>query len=276
MTEQSAPQTDAFTGATGDEIVFATWLNPEARFVTVIAHGYGEHARRYDHVVDRLRAEGAVVYAPDHVGHGRSGGTRVLIEDFDDYARDLAVVVDRALTENPGLPLVLIGHSMGGSIASRYLQRGGLDVVTAFVLSSPYIASNPDLQALALLNPIPDVPIDPEGLSRDPEVGAVYQADELIHHGPFLKESLLAIGEAASDILAGPGADGVPALWVHGTADPISVYEHVERAARHMIGAGGRHIRYDGARHELFNETNRDEVIDDVVAFIRQSLPSGR
>lgn len=274
MSQLTEPTTRSFTGVTGDEIVVWRWPNADATFVAVIAHGYGEHARRYDHVAERLIDEGAEVYAPDHFGHGRSGGQRVAVEVFDDFARDLDTVVDHAAAEHPGLPLVLIGHSMGGAIATRFVQLGGVRKIDALVLSGPYIGGNPDLQALALLDPIPDVPIDPASLSRDPATGDAYVADELVHHGPFLKATLLAIGTALEDIAAGPNVGAVPAIWLHGSDDTIAPYVHAEAVARHVIGADGRHIRYDGARHEIFNEINREEVLDDVIVFIRASVPA--
>ncbi|WP_137845000.1 alpha/beta hydrolase [Microbacterium sp. 2FI] len=273
MNQLTEPTTTSFTGVTGDEIVVWRWENPGAAFVAVIAHGYGEHARRYDHVAERLVDEGAEVVAPDHFGHGRSGGERVAVETFDDFARDLAVVIDDARAARPGLPIVLIGHSMGGAIATRFVQLGGAGSLDALVLSGPYIGGNPDLQALAFLDPIPDVPIDPASLSRDPATGEAYAADTLVHHGPFLRQTLLAIGTGLDDISAGPSA-GIPAIWLHGGDDSVAPYVHAEPAARHVIGVDGAHIRYDGARHEIFNEINRDEVLDDVVRFIRASVPA--
>lgn len=276
MTKCAEAVNSSFTGTTGDEIVVWRWPNPEATFVAVIAHGYGEHARRYDHVAARLIAEGAEVYAPDHFGHGRSGGERVTVEVFDDFACDLATVVEQAAGEHPELPIVLIGHSMGGAIATRFAQLGGVERLAAFILSGPYVGGNPDLQALVHVDPIPDVPIDPAGLSRDPATGKAYNADELIYHGPFLKGTLLAIDRALTDIIGGPSVGEIPALWLHGDADPIAPYAHAEAAARHVIGERGQHISYPGARHEIFNETNKEEVTDDVVAFIRAVVPGVR
>ncbi len=273
MNQLTEPTTTSFTSVTGNEIIVWRWGNSDARFAVVIAHGYGEHARRYDHVAQRLIDEGAVVYAPDHFGHGRSGGARVTVGTFDDFARDLAAVIGDVAEAHAGLPLVLIGHSMGGAIATRFVQLGGADRIDALVLSGPYIGGNPDLQALAFVDPIPDVPIDPATLSRDPATGDAYSADELVYHGPFLKETLLAIGKALDDIASGPGAE-VPAIWLHGGDDTIAPYVHAEAVARRVIGADGVHIRYDGARHEIFNEINREEVLDDVIVFLRASIPA--
>ena len=102
----------------------------------------------------------------DHHGHGESEGERALVEDFEVYLDDLEQVVRRARAEHPDVPLVLLGHSLGGLIATRYAQaRGGLD---ALVISAPVIGGNPEIEALLGMDPIPEVPIPPDALSLDP------------------------------------------------------------------------------------------------------------
>src|SRR5699024_11508985 len=85
-------------------------------------------------------AAGAAVVAADHAGHGRSDGERVLIGDFEPVVEDLHLVVQYATAQHPGLPVVLIGHSMGGLIAARYTQLHA-DAVAATVLSGPVLGS---------------------------------------------------------------------------------------------------------------------------------------
>lgn len=259
---------------TAGRVVVWHWAGEDPQFVAVISHGYGEHARRYDHVVERLIAAGAEVYAPDHQGHGRSDGDRVFIETFDDYVSDLAAAISLAADRHPGLPVVLIGHSMGGAISARYVQREGTGALAALVLSGPFIGGNPDLMGLVNLDPIPDVPIDPAGLSRDPATGQAYLDDEYVHHGPFLRETLLAIDVALADIAAGPDVGELPAIWLHGEDDPIAPFPLAEAALPRLIGAKGQRKSYPGARHEIFNETNRDEVIADVIEFLGQHVPT--
>src|SRR5215218_2222369 len=97
-------------GSTG-RVAVHRWGGDDARFVAVIVHGYGEHARRYEHVADALVGAGAAVFAPDHLGHGESDGERVSIRDMEDVVDDTALVVERARSEHPGLPVVMIGHT---------------------------------------------------------------------------------------------------------------------------------------------------------------------
>jgi len=88
--------TDFDIAGTRGRIVVHRWDADEPRYVALLSHGYGEHARRYDHVAARLNADGAVVYAPDHHGHGRSDGERALAEDLEGAVEDLHLVAERA------------------------------------------------------------------------------------------------------------------------------------------------------------------------------------
>src|SRR5438477_616077 len=111
-----------FDGSEGS-ISVRVWEHRGARRLVVIAHGYGEHIERYDHVASALHARGAAVYGPDHLGHGRSAGERVLIANLEHVVDDLVRIVERAQAAYPGRPVVLLGHSMGGLIATRLAQR---------------------------------------------------------------------------------------------------------------------------------------------------------
>src|SRR3954470_15386323 len=200
---------------TRGRVVVHRWDVDGARYVVLLSHGYGEHGRRYDHVAARLNDDGAAVYAPDHFGHGRSDGERALAEDLEGAVTDLHLVAERAGADHPGLPTVLIGHSMGGLIAARYGQRYGGEL-TALVLSGPAVGGNPEIEALAEMGPVPDVPIDPALLSRDPAVGEAYAADPLVYHGPFRRETLEGFGTAVAAVAEGGSFGDLPTLWIHG------------------------------------------------------------
>ncbi|MEM1335647.1 MAG: alpha/beta fold hydrolase, partial [Actinomycetota bacterium] len=112
-----------FDGVNGS-IHYETWgPDGDPDVIVVIVHGYAEYAARYAHVAARLVADGATVYAEDHVGHGHSDGERALITDFDHVVDDLRSLHEIAVAEHPGLPVVMIGHSMGGLLTSRFAQQ---------------------------------------------------------------------------------------------------------------------------------------------------------
>jgi alpha-beta hydrolase superfamily lysophospholipase len=256
---------------TRGRVAIRRWAADDPRYVVLLAHGYGEHAGRYAHVAERLVHEGAVVYAPDHLGHGRSDGEPALIEDVEDILSDLAAVEQRAREENPGLPVVVIGHSMGGVIATRYVQTRCPEVA-ALVLSGPVVGGNAQIEALLDMDPIPEIPIDPDALSRDAEVGRRYAEDELVYHGPFKKRTLEALFAAIRAIPDGPALGPVPTLWIHGEEDTLAPLAETRPAVERIAGDGLETRIYPGARHEVFNETNRGEVIDDVIAFVERAV----
>ena len=124
------------------------WPHPAPARVVVLSHGYGEHIGRYEHVAAALVERGAVVYGPDHLGHGESEGERVLIADFEHVVDDLHAVVELAREQHPDVPVVMVAHSMGGLIGARYAQRHG-DELAGLVLSAPSIGLTPVLARLA-------------------------------------------------------------------------------------------------------------------------------
>lgn len=251
--------------------VARTWPTSPVRYVALLCHGYGEHIGRYDHVAEALVDHGAVVHGVDHAGHGRSEGERVLIPDFEPVVDDFRILHGRALERDPGLPVVLIGHSMGGLIATRYAQTYGADL-TALVLSGPVLGSWAVLPQLLEQDEIPETPIDPATLSRDPAVGAAYESDPLVWHGSFKRPTLEALQRALDVVNEGGRLNDVPTLWLHGEHDqlvPMSgTYQGIDRIHGHHF----EQKIYPEARHEIFNETNRDEVLDDVKTFVDRQL----
>lgn len=243
-----------------------TWECDEPSHLMVMAHGYGEHIGRYDRVADAFRNRGASVYGLDHVGHGRSGGERALIADFDPVVDDLDRLVDLAREKHPALPLVLVGHSMGGLIATRYAQRYG-EALAGLVLSAPLVG-DPGTGALLAMEPLPEIPIDPTVLSRDESVQQAYMDDPLVYHGAFKRATLAAMaGALLHAALDAPRLRG-PVLWQHGEADHLVPLSGSRRLVELLVNADVSERFYPGARHEIFNETNRAEVLADTTRFI--------
>ena len=252
-------------------IAVREWPNPRPRYVAVLSHGAAEHIGRYDHVAEALVRHGAAVFGPDHLGHGRSAGVRMLIRDFEDVVADLHSVAGRAIAQHPGIPLVLIGHSMGGMIAARFAQRYGGEL-SALVLSGPVIGPWPLPGMLLAMDPFPEIPIDPAVLSRDLEVGRAYAADPLVWHGPLTRESLEATVRCLAAIDGGPSLGALPTLWVHGQEDALVPVEVARQGVSKLGGPALESHVYPGARHEVFNEINKAEVLGDVMTFIDSAL----
>ncbi len=259
-----------FTGVR-ERITVREWAADRPSHIVLLAHGYGEHIARYDYAADLLVRDGAAVYGPDHIGHGRSDGERVLISDFEEVVTDLETVANRARTAHPGLPVVLVGHSMGGMIAARHAQRHG-STLAALVLSGPVLGPWSPIKALLALDEIPDIPIDPATLSRDLTVGEAYAGDELVWHGPFKRQTVEAFDRCLTTIASGGTLGSLPTLWVHGTADELVPLSETRTGIEQIRGTNLTEIIYEDARHEVFNETNRDQVLGDVRAFIGRHI----
>ncbi len=245
------------------------WPNEKAGWIALLCHGYGEHIGRYDRLADDLRAAGAAVVGLDHQGHGRSDGERALIADFEAVVEDLHQVAVKSVAGRHGLPMILIGHSMGGMIAARYAQHHGKELA-ALVLSGPMFGAREALQQLLAMDPIPEIPLDPAVLSRDPEVGKAYAQDPLVYHGAFRRETLSAMISAMAAVETGAGLGDLPMFWIHGESDLLVPMAETRPMIQHLRGSIYEEKIYPGAMHEVFNETNRDEVIGDVLRFLRR------
>ena len=253
------------------ELHIRTWDRADPKRIIVLVHGYGEHIARYEHVASAFGDRGAVVWGHDHVGHGHSEGERVLVTDFELLVDDLHGVVTAARKANPGLPVVMVAHSMGGMIGTRYAQRHA-DELAGLVISGPILGEPALLAQLLAMDEIPDIPIDPAVLSRDESVGQAYANDPLVWHGPFKRPTVEANAAFLRAIAQDASSLTVPVLWQHGADDEL-VLEAETRAGIETLRAGGASIEekiYPGARHEIFNETNRDEVLADTCAFVER------
>ena len=270
-----------FDGVGGVRIIYYVWT-PDAppRAVVVLSHGLGEHARRYDHVARRFADAGLVTYALDHRGHGRSGGKRVLVRDISEYTGDFNTLVGIATREHPGLPCVVLGHSMGGGIVFAYgVERP--DNYDLMVLSGPAVAAQDQLSPLRVLAAkvlgvlVPGLPVqelDVDAVSRDPAVVAAYKDDPLVYHGKVPAGIGRALVQTGETMPRRAPALTAPLLVVHGSEDRLVP---VAGSRRLVECAGSADVElkvYPGLYHEVFNEPERDQVLGDVVSWILQRL----
>ena len=270
-----------FDGVGGVRIVYDVWTpDTPPRAVVVLSHGLGEYARRYDHVAQRFGEDGLVTYALDHRGHGRSGGKRMLVRDISEFTADFDTLVGIARREHPALKRVVLGHSMGGGIVFAYgVERP--DNYDLMVLSAPAVAAqelvNP-LMAFAakglgiVLPGLPVQELDVDAISRDPAVVAAYKSDPLVYHGRVpagIGRALLQVGETMPRRAPALHA---PLLVVHGSDDRLIPVDGSRRLVE-CVGSTDVDLKvYPGLYHEVFNEPERNQVLDDVVSWITERL----
>jgi alpha-beta hydrolase superfamily lysophospholipase len=239
-----------------------------ARGSVLLVHGLGEHIGRYAHVAAHLNTWGWQVVGYDQRGHGRSDGPRGALSADDDLLHDLAAVIDALRAAQPG-PLVLLGHSMGGLVAARFVAGGGAWArpVDALVLSSPALdpgMSIPQKLLLASLGRLaPNLAVGnglkPQWISRDAQVVRNYAADPLVHDRvtPRLARFIVDGGEAVAERA---DAWSVPTLLLYAGSDrcvaPAGSAGFAAAAPQAVVAAH----EFRPLFHEIFNEPEQADV----------------
>jgi alpha-beta hydrolase superfamily lysophospholipase len=267
----------SFGGVLGRRIFWRSWTPDDApaRAVIVLVHGLGEHSGRYDHVVARLLGEGYAIHTLDHRGHGRSDGSRAFIENMDNAVADVDTLVDRAVAAQPGVPVFMLGHSMGGLISVRYAlahQDRLAGVILSATLAQLDAVPKPlelVARALSVIAPrAPLIAIDHGLVSRDPAVVEGYRSDPLVHHGKVPARTAVQLADAVERFPSTVGAITVPTLILYGTADALCTPAGSVMLGE-RIGAADKTVRaYDGLFHEILNEPERETVLDDIVGWL--------
>lgn len=284
-TPRPAPPPRPFRVAAGDgvelvgESLFPTGT-PRAHVLLV--HGFAEHRGRYDVLAGELASAGFAVHRFDLRGHGESGGRRGHVEGFADYRRDLARVAEAVLPagSGDGPPVLLLGHSLGGLIALDAVLAGS-ERFRGLALSSPFLAAAFRLPpfvrafagAAARLAPDADFAagLDPEGLSRDPEVVRRYLEDPRVVRR-LTASWLRAVLDAQEAVLERAGELRLPVLVLLGSADSIADPGR-GRQLFQRLGSPVKHLEiYDGFRHEVFNELGRERVVEDLLGWLEEGL----
>lgn len=270
-------------GTGGRQIFWQTWSpESEPRAAIVIVHGASEHSGRYRHVSEALVADGYAVYALDHRGHGRSDGPRALIDRLASAVADVDRLVSEVRAEHPELPIVMLGHSMGGTVALSYTIRHQ-ERLTALILSGPLAALEAAPAPLRLLGrllsvlapTLPLIDIDASQVSRDPEVVRVYEADPLNHHGKLPARTVAELARAIDGFPEAVTTITLPVLILYGTDDGLAPPSGARMLERRIASADKTTIAYPGLFHEILNEPERDAVLTDIRGWLAERLNAG-
>ncbi|SDQ29713.1 Lysophospholipase, alpha-beta hydrolase superfamily [Curtobacterium sp. UNCCL20] len=279
----SAARGDAsFTDAHGVEIVYSTWRAARPKGIVQIAHGVGEHGLRYEPLAQDLVRAGYTVHVNDHRGHGRTGlaqwdGDHTKLGRLGPGGLRAAIAAVEQMTavakeDTPGVPLVLLGHSWGSLMAQRIVNTSS-EAYDGVVLSAsayrlPGWMNSGDLNA----RHAGSGPTKFEWLTRDRAIIDAMSVDPLAVEadviGLFgLADTLRLLGVPRRGI-----PHDLPMLLQVGSEDPLGGPRSIERLAQAYRRRGRlsdvQVEVYEGARHEVYNETNRDEVVADLVAWL--------
>jgi len=278
----------SFVDAHGVTTHYYSWKAAKPKGIVQVVHGLGEHALRYETVANELVAAGYSVYADDHRGHGTTGveqwkdepknmgklgpgGLRATIESI----RQFTTIV-RA--ENPGVPLAIQGQSWGSLMAQIIINSHSADY-DALVLTGTAYRTLTDMNAGDLNAKHKHLgTTGNEWLSRDPAVAKAFEDDPLTFYAAAAKlfgivDGMRLLGRPAKNL-----AHDIPVLILIGSEDSLGGEKSIQKLARDYVERSGltdvEAIVYPGARHEVLNETNRDEVVADLIAWLDSHLPA--
>jgi len=270
-----------FRGVGDTRIYYQSWLPEDSpTAVLLIIHGLAEHSGRYENIVQYFVPRGLAVYGIDHIGHGKSSGTRGYIKRFDDFTHTLKIYFDMIFECQPDIPSFLVGHSLGGLIGLTYLidHQPGL---TGAVVSGPGVKVPDTISALTIFSGnvlsflMPRfrlIGLAAEGISRDPAVVRAYLNDPLVYTGKITARLAAEALKAMNRVTADAARITLPIIILQGGADRL-VDPAGARMLYEKIGASDKTIKiYDGLYHEVFNEPEHDQVLTDVGAWIEAHL----
>ena len=276
-----------FVDAHGVTVHYYVWRAADPRGSVQIMHGVGEHALRYEEVAQHLVRAGWTVYADDHLGHGATGlgqhgGDHTKLgrlgpSGVRGAAEAVVQLTGIIRSEAPGLPVVALGHSWGSlmlqAIVDRQASLYDAVVLTGTAYRVPGSMNGGDLNARhAHLGSTGF-----EWLSRDPAVAEAMAADPLVVDAKVMqlfgwRDTLRLLGRPSKHL-----EHDVPLLIMVGDDDPLGGEESARRLADAYVNRSGltdvELVVYQGARHEIFRETNRDEVLDDLTRWLDARVP---
>jgi alpha-beta hydrolase superfamily lysophospholipase len=274
-----APLVSTLRTADGLDLAGVHNQRPGCRARVVIVHGYAEHLGRYAAVTAALGDAGYECHLLDLRGHGRSGGVRGYVARFEDYLDDVELFLRRVEEMAPApsaVPRILLGHSLGGLVALSFVARRP-QAFDALAVTSPFLHPameipwfKASLAALAsrlaptLLTPSE---IDSKGLSHDAAIVAAYDRDPLVFK-TFNAHWFFEVQRAQEQIFERAAEIRLPALFLLGSADPIADPAR-GRALFERLGSSDKHLEiYQGFLHEVLNETERERVVRDLIAWL--------
>jgi alpha-beta hydrolase superfamily lysophospholipase len=276
------------TARDGLNLHLTHWLAPQAQGVVVLLHGLTEHAARHHETAQRITRLGWSVIGPDLRGHGLSGGPRGGISRDDDLLHDLACVLDHVAATHPGLPVVLLGNSLGGAVASRFtaaLAQPPEDVpwarpVKGLILTSPALEASMGLVQKAFLTTmghlIQDVPLPvvfkPEWANSDPAIIEAFIKDPLSHRK--ITARLANFMASQGQITLRRAANWtVPTLLLYSPQDRLISPQACQRFGAALPPALASVRSFPGLAHDLLCEPQRALVHQAIEDWLLASFP---
>lgn len=270
----------SFEGVGGLRIATRSWRpDGKPRALMILIHGFNAHSGYMTWPGEQFAAAGLACHALDLRGRGKSEGERFYVEKFSDWLGDVDRLVLQAQSENPGLPVFVLGHSAGGVIAASYVFEHQDEVAGLISESFAYDVGVPDAAALLLKGISHVAPhlhvyaLKNEIFSRDPAAVARMNNDPLIEKESQPAETSAEMLRAADRLTEHFPKFTVPVLILHGTADKATRPAGSQRFYD-LAGSKDKTLKlYEGHYHDLLNDLDRDIVMADILAWIDARLP---
>lgn len=254
-------------------VYLRSWLADKPKAEIVLVHGLGEHCQRYDEFASFMTSNGYSVHSQDLVGHGRTHGKRGHIDSFNQYLRAVDKLVVRCRKKSSGRPMFLIGHSMGGLIATRYLQRKNADfngaILSGAAIESPQEPPKWQVSLITFISKVmprlPALQLDAQGISRDPMVVKEYMDDPLVSKDKLSAKLLVEMFNAMQGAKNDVKKLTLPMLIMHGSDDSLTRPNGSHWLAQNIKSDDKTLKIYDHLYHEIFNEPEGPEIFKEVL-----------
>jgi acylglycerol lipase len=266
-----------FKGVRNANIYYQAWLpEGDVKAVLFVVHGLGEHCGRYMNHVNYFVPLGYAVYGLDHLGHGKSDGEQEVIQRFEDYTDTLTIYYQMVKGWQPGKPIFILGHSMGGLITCTYLLDHQ-DFFKGAIISAPAIKVSENISSMTItmgkvLSRIAPkagiLALDAGAISRDPAVVKAYADDPLVFHGKTPARLASEMLKAMMRVTAETKKITLPFIVIQGSEDKL-----IDPAGAQMLydqaGSKDKTLKvYQGLYHEVHNEPEREVMFKDVETWL--------
>jgi len=266
-------------GTGGTRLFTQSWrpAQGEPHAVLIVVHGLRDHSSRYAELAEHLVGQGFAVHSFDLRGHAHSEGVRVYVNSFDEYLSDLGLFLEHVRQREPGRPVFLFGHSMGGAIVTLFTLERKPDI-QGLVLSAPALKPGKNVSGALIATTrtlggaFPNLKVlelDPKQFSRDPAVVRENETDPLVFQQPGPARTASALLSALETLSARLEEVTVPVMLMHGTADTVTDPEGSKALATRARSTDKTLKLYEGLSHDLLHEPEKAQVIADVVQWLR-------
>ena len=270
-----------FKGRKDLSLYYQSWLPAQGpKAILLVVHGFAEHSGRYMNIVNHFVPKGYAVYGLDHRGHGRSEGLRGYVERFSYYLDDLKTFFDIVRSEHDDAKVFIVGHSMGGAIATAYAVEHQ-DEFDGLILSGAGLKMSncslrmlvPLVRILSMLLPKMGITfIDVSTISRDEDVVEAYVNDPLVYWGKIRARLGGELAMVMQKLPYQMPEIVLPILIMHGTADRL-VDPEGSRLLYEKVSSEDKTLKlYNGFYHEIFNEPGREQVSKDMEGWLNTRL----